>query len=84
MQVLIAVAGFYSGHIYISVLLQMGKALVKQISCLSPRIGPFFTLWSSVGAPELDFKMKLGWKMHSRSMPNAHQLQTGFQSMGAG
>lgn len=76
--------GFYSGYICVCVLSQTGNTLVKRISCLSPWIGLYFMFWSHIGAPELDFKMKLGWKMHSRNVPKAPQLQIDFQSVGAG
>lgn len=57
---------------------------MKCISCLSLQIILYFTFDSRVGAPDLVFKMKLGWKMNSRNILNARELQINFKLVGAG
>lgn len=52
---------------------------MKCISCLLPQIGLYFTLHSRVGTPDLVFKMKLGWKIDSRNILNACELQINFK-----
>lgn len=57
---------------------------MKCTSCLSPQIILYFTFQSRVGAPDLVFKMELGWKMNSRNILNAYELQIDFKLAGAG
>lgn len=57
---------------------------MKYISSLSPQINLYFTFLSRIGAPDLVFKMKLGWKMNSRNILNACELQIDFKLAGGG